>query len=264
MKESLKNIFFKIWYWYVSTIDTNADVTFMNYGYSKDDHKIKLDEIDEQNRYSVQLYDLVARGADINKKDIVEIGCGRGGGISYINRCFSPGSSTGLDLNNKAIEFCKEHYSNEGINFVQGDARSLPFPDDTFDVVINVESSHRYQHIDRFFSEVHRVLRPGGFFLFADFRPKNKLGQLQQQLADSKFKIVKNDMITKQVLEALKLSSNKREELIHMLTPKLLQSLGKKFAATEGTPTYNKFASREFEYFFYVVTHKFVDSKGEK
>ena len=88
MKEGLKNIFFKIWYWYVSTIDKNADVTFMNYGYSKDNHKIKLDEIDEQNRYSVQLYDLVGRSADINKKDIVEIGCGRGGGISYINRCF--------------------------------------------------------------------------------------------------------------------------------------------------------------------------------
>ena len=34
MKEKLKSIFFKIWYWYVSTVDKNAEVIFMNYGYS--------------------------------------------------------------------------------------------------------------------------------------------------------------------------------------------------------------------------------------
>lgn len=55
MKDKLKNIFFKFWYWYLSSIDKNADVIFMNYGYSKDNHKIKLDEVDEKNRYSAQL-----------------------------------------------------------------------------------------------------------------------------------------------------------------------------------------------------------------
>jgi len=54
MKEKLKNVFFKFWYWYLSSIDKNSEVIFMNYGYSKDNHKIELKETDEKNRYSIQ------------------------------------------------------------------------------------------------------------------------------------------------------------------------------------------------------------------
>ena len=113
MKEKLKNAFFRIWYWYISTIDKNAEVIFMNYGYLKDNHKIKLDESDEKNRYSAQLYNLVATGADIKGKDILEVGCGRGGGLSYINRYLSPRSVTGVDLNKKAIEFSMAFFISE-------------------------------------------------------------------------------------------------------------------------------------------------------
>ena len=113
MKEKLKNVFYRIWYWYLSTIDKNAEVIFMNYGYSKNNEKIKLYENDEKNRYSAQLYNLVATGIDIKGKDILEVGCGRGGGLSYINRYLLPKSATGVDLNKKAIEFCKTYYSNE-------------------------------------------------------------------------------------------------------------------------------------------------------
>ncbi|MCD4834324.1 MAG: class I SAM-dependent methyltransferase [Bacteroidales bacterium] len=253
MKEKLKNVFFRVWYWYVSTVDKNAEVIFMNYGYSKDNHKIKLDENDEKNRYSAQLYNLVATGADIKGKDILEVGCGRGGGLSYINRYLSPNSVTGVDLNKKAIEFCKKHYSNERIKFLQANAQSLNFQDNAFDVVINVESSHRYSQMDKFLDEVYRVLKPGGVFLFADFRHEIELEGLNTQLKNSNFIFFKDEKITANVLEALKLSTSERENLIHKIVPKFLHGLGKKFAATEGTPTYNKFLTQEFEYLFCVL-----------
>ena len=127
MVDKLKNFLFRIWYWYLSTIDRNAQVIFMNYGYSNDKHKIKLDENDEKNRYSIQLYHLVATGIDIKGKDILEVGCGRGGGLSYINRYLEPGLVTGVDLSNKAIEFYKKYYANERIKFSQADAQNLNF-----------------------------------------------------------------------------------------------------------------------------------------
>ena len=37
------------------------------------------------------------------------------------------------------------------------------------------------------------------------------------------------------------------------ILPGFLQSLGKNFAATEGSSTYKKFTTREFEYVFYVL-----------
>jgi ubiquinone/menaquinone biosynthesis C-methylase UbiE len=253
MKEKLKNVFFRIWYWYVSTVDKNAEVIFMNYGYSQDNHKIKLDESDEKNRYSAQLYNLVATGTDIEGKDILEVGCGRGGGLSYIYRYLLPSSATGVDLNKKAIEFCKKYYTREDIKFLQSNAQNLNFPDKAFDVVINVESSHRYSKMDVFLDEVYRVLKPDGVFLFADFRQKNEFEQLDYQFKNSKFVHLMNKTITANVLEALKLSTSERENLIHKIVPKFLHGLGKKFAATEGTPTYNKFLTGEFEYVFYVL-----------
>lgn len=253
MKEKLKNVFFRIWYWYVSTVDKNAEVIFMNYGYSKDNHKIKLDASDEKNRYSAQLYNLVATGTDIEEKDILGVGCGRGGGLSYIHRYFLPGSTTGVDLNKKAIEFCKTYYSQEDIKFLQSNAQNLNFPDNAFDVVINIESSHRYSQMDVFLDEAYRVLKQDGVFLFADFRQEKELAQLNFQFKNSKFVHLMKETITANVLEALKLSTSERENLIHKIAPKILHGLGKKFAATEGTPTYNKFLTGEFEYVFYVL-----------
>ena len=108
MKEKVKNIFFKIWYWYISTIDKNAEVIFMNYGYSKNNQKVELKKEDENNRYSIQLYNHTIAGIDIKEKNILEVGCGRGGGLSYINRYLSPNNVTGIDLNKKAVDFCKK------------------------------------------------------------------------------------------------------------------------------------------------------------
>lgn len=254
MKEKLKNVFFKFWHWYVSVVDKSTEVIFMNYGYSKDNHRIELDQNDEKFRYSIQLYHLVATGAEIKGKEILEVGCGRGGGLSYINRTFAPNSAIGIDLNKKAIKFCNKKYSSEKNKFFQADAQKLNFGDNAFDVVINIESSHRYSKVDLFLSEVYRVLKPGGVLLFADFGNQYDLRKLNRQFKNMKFKRLKNETITENVLEALKLSTPNREELVRKLLPKFLQNLGRNFAATEGTTTYNKFLTREFEYVFYVLS----------
>ncbi|MDO9580466.1 MAG: class I SAM-dependent methyltransferase [Bacteroidales bacterium] len=187
MKDKLKNVFFKFWYWYLSSIDKNAEVIFMNYGYSKNNHKIELKETDEKNRYSIQLYHLIATGVDIEGKDILEVGCGRGGGLSYIYRYLSPNFVTGVDLNRKAINFCNKKYSTERIKFLQANAQKLTFPKDSFDVVINIESSHRYSEIDLFLDEVYRVLKPSGFFLFTDFRDNIEIEKLNTQFGSQIF-----------------------------------------------------------------------------
>lgn len=252
MGEVVINYFYRILYWYISKVDKSAEVTFMNYGYSKDNHEIQLEESDVTDRYSVQLYHHVANRIDLKGKDLLEVGCGRGGGLSYVNRYLSPKSATGIDLNKRAISFCKNHYEN--IAFFQGNAESLKFEDNSFDVVINVESSHRYNQIDKFISEVYRVLKPGGYFILTDFRSQNEIEKLNDQLTKSNFNLLRHELITLNVLEALKLSSAKREDIVHRLTPKIAHRYIKDFAGTEGSPTFKKFATNEFEYLLYILT----------
>jgi ubiquinone/menaquinone biosynthesis C-methylase UbiE len=219
MKDFAANVFFRFWYWLVCKVDRKSVVTFMNYGFTKNNEEIELEEKDKSNRYSAQLY-INATRIDIKDKDILEVGCGRGGGLSYVKRYLSPKSATGVDLNDKAIEFCNSHYAGQNIKFIQGNAQQLKFDDNSFDAIINVESSHRYPQFEKFISESYRVLKPNGYFLFTDFRFQHQLAKLSQQIKDSGFEVVEHEIITPHVLEALILSSNETIKLIQNMAPK--------------------------------------------
>ena len=69
----------KIWYRYITELDKGAQVTFMNYGYA-DPKKIILKKSDEKDRYCIQLYHHVASAVSLKGRDVLEVGCGRGGG----------------------------------------------------------------------------------------------------------------------------------------------------------------------------------------
>lgn len=253
MKRALRNLFFRIWYWYVSTVDKNAEVIFMNFGYNYRDKKIDMSEKDEPNRYSAQLYHYTASGAEIAGKDVLEVGCGRGGGLSYVNRTFKPKSVTGIDLGKAAIKFNKSYYKEEGGHFEQADAQNLPFKDESFDVVLNVESSHRYPQMELFVSEVKRVLRPGGHLLFIDFRYDHEIDQMHKHLEESGMEILQEVDVTRNVVEALSLATPSRVKLVENLAPKFLHEIGKNFAAVEGSDSYLHFLTRQYVYKYYVL-----------
>lgn len=251
-RAKLLNPLWKIFYWYISHLDRKGEVTFLNYGYS-DGKKLELKKEDEKNRYSIQLYHHIANFIRLKGLDVLEVGCGRGGGASYIARYLKPKSIKGIDLCKKAIDFCKKNYSVNGLSFCYGNALNLPYTDNNLDAIINVESSHRYSDMGRFLREVYRVLKPGGYFLFADLRDKCTILSLRQYLNNSKLKIIKEELITPHVVEALHLDHERRIKLIEKLAPKFLHGLTKEFAGTKETGLYKSFLTREKEYFHYIL-----------
>lgn len=253
MKFNFRESLFRIWYWYVNRVDKNAEVLFMNYGYAEKDQKIPLDEQNEPNRYSIQLYHHLAVETEIKDKDIVEIGCGRGGGLFYIAKNFSPATATGIDLDSLAASFCTRNYNLQGLSFAQGDAQNLNLKDNSYDVVINVESSHRYPDMKAFLGEVSRILRPDGHFLYTDFRYDYEMEDLKKELESSGLTILKERMITEEVVASLEHDDARRRKLIKKLTPKILHKTALDFAGTVGSETYNQFATRKYIYYSYVL-----------
>lgn len=246
-------LFFRVAYWFISTIDKKGEVRFMNYGYHEKEKELILSTENEKNRYAIQLYHQLVTSVNCKDKNILEVGSGRGGGLNYIYHNFFPASATGIDLNQKAIEFCNHQYQGNRLNFIQGNAESLPIKSESADVIINIESSHGYPHLEKFLSEVHRVLKRGGYFLFADFRPKLNLPLLGKRILDARLKIISERLITENVVSALDLIHHSREEQIAKLVPGIFRGMSRHFTALKGTPMYNNFKNREYEYVLFVI-----------
>jgi ubiquinone/menaquinone biosynthesis C-methylase UbiE len=177
---------------------------FLNNGYEEDPPMaLPLSASDEPNRLGLQLYHRTATQVDLRGKQVLEVGCGHGGGASYLMRSLGPASYTGLDVNADGIAFCRQRHNVPGLDFLPGDAENLPFRDESFDVVINVESSHCYLDFPGFLAGVARVLRAGGHFLYADARHSLDIAEWQAALANAPMRMLSERDISAEVARGL-------------------------------------------------------------
>lgn len=214
---------------------------------------IPLQSEDEPNRNCIQLYHHVATQVSLAGENVLEVSCGHGGGAAYLVRALAPKRYTALDLNPAGIRFCQGRHRVDGLVFVQGDAENLPFESNAFDAVINVEASHCYPSFPRFLAEVARVLRPGGHFLYADFRFSDRIAEWEQSIASASLRVLRTRTINTEVLRGMGLNSSRSEELVAKYLPRFLRSVGYDFAGTKGSRIYNALNNGELSYRSYCM-----------
>eukprot|EP00913_Durusdinium_trenchii_P010562 g9906.t1 len=194
----------------------DADWRFMNYGYLAEGSPFPLKPEDEPERVFIGLYQQAVDGLALEGAHVLEVGSGRGGGSRYIARYYAPASVTGMDYSPETVRRARRlNADTPGLSFENGDAELMPFADGSFDLVVNIESSHCYGDVPAFSREVARVLRPGGWFTFADMRPKNQLATLDQQLAAPGLELVSQHNITPGVLAALDAAEDRKSARIN-------------------------------------------------
>ena len=228
------------------------DVIFMNWAYETDPPMdIELTPADELDRYPIQLYHATATQAELAGKRVLEVGCGRGGGASYITRTLKPASYTGLDLNAAGIEFCRHRHQVPGLDFVVGNAEDLPFRDESFDAVVNIESSHCYPHFSRFLSEVARVLRTGGAFLYADTRPRSYCELWERDLNESALQVIARRDISTEVVRGMELNSARWEAAADSLVPWFARRAARRGVPARGSKVWENAESGRMPYLMY-------------
>lgn len=125
-------------------------------------------DMDMKGQHARSLYPiLLERLSHISYHSALDLGCGTGEMIKQILQLDSRKELYGLDISEEMLLVAKNKLPDQ-VKLLLGDSESLPFQDNTFDVVYCNDSFHHYPAPRNVLREVHRVLKPGGTFLMGD------------------------------------------------------------------------------------------------
>jgi len=98
----------------------------------------------------------------------LELGCGSGVVVTYLAKEYE-GEVVGIDMDPQQVALA--HKSGNGlpnVRYLEADATTLPFKSSSFDVVLSFGVLHHIKDWLGALKEVRRVLKPGGYFVYAD------------------------------------------------------------------------------------------------
>lgn len=116
---------------------------------------------------------------------VFEIGCGGGLNQPFYDRTKVTGFS-GIDPSGKLLEYAREQAAKKGwqADIRQGIGEAIPFEDESFDTVVCTYTLCSVQDHRQVLSELRRILKPGGKFLFLEHgrAPEASVQRWQQRI----------------------------------------------------------------------------------
>ncbi len=158
------------------------DKLYLNLGYWKD----SPEGMDLAGDY---LCDLLAKTADIKSSDVIlDVGYGFGDQDIFLSKKYNPKMIYGINITPHQVRIAQKRVEEAGVSkklrLEEGNATSLRYEDNTFDLVFALEAAFHFQTREKFFKEAYRVLKPGGKIVLTDItafakklRLKNKILQ---------------------------------------------------------------------------------------
>lgn len=127
----------------------------------------------------------------IQPKTILDIGSGTGIATHALSRRYKKAHVIALDLAPNMLKQARKkgnllHQLTSKRGFVCGDAEHLPFADNSIDLIFSSSTLQWCTNLDQTFTDLKRILSPGGLLMFSTFGP-DTLKELRQswQAADS-------------------------------------------------------------------------------
>jgi MPBQ/MSBQ methyltransferase len=97
---------------------------------------------------------------------ILDVACGKGATTKHLLNYYTPDNVIGINISEKQLQTCRLNVP--GCTFLLMNATQLAFEEGYFDCIICVEAAFHFDTRERFLSEAHRVLKPGGRLVLSD------------------------------------------------------------------------------------------------
>ncbi len=108
----------------------------------------------------------------IDPANVLDVGCGGGRNAGELAKRYSSAKVTALDYSEvsvaKATEYNKAMIESGRISVKRGDVSDLTLPADTYDLVTAFETIYFWPGLEKCFSQVAKVLKPGGVFMIVN------------------------------------------------------------------------------------------------
>jgi len=235
-----------VWYPTLHHYSKYLNLKFLNFGYipkpdSKEDAKFnkiisknydgitKIFTPLEDHLPNLYLYEktlsMCPKHPDLEDFEILEAGCGLGNGMQWVQSAHPEVKST------SGIDRVVRDSQNGMITY--SDVHDMQKDSNSYDLVLNVESSHFYANIKKFLQEVERVLKPGGFFCWTDiayskedynnkyiFSTLNKfliIDDILKAAEEANLELINYEDITKPVLKGIDQTAKRYDQMCDKL-----------------------------------------------
>ncbi len=147
---------------YRDILRDNIKITGVDSDYFSD-HKIRV--LQEYENYS-----------NLDQIKFLDFGCGDGNSSKFFTKHFQKGQYVGIDISVESIEIANKNIA-KNVAFKHFDGLSIPFEDNSFDMVFTACVLHHIEFINhpQIFKEILRVLKPGGKFYIFEHNPFNPI-----------------------------------------------------------------------------------------
>ena len=120
----------------------------------------------------VAINDLKALAGDSLSQggSLLDVGCGQGKSFRLLHEAFQPARLLGLDADPHSVRLSEAEAAREAlqVKVFTADCAQIPLPDASVDMVFCHQTFHHLVEQQRALAEFWRVLKPGGYLLFAE------------------------------------------------------------------------------------------------
>jgi ubiquinone/menaquinone biosynthesis C-methylase UbiE len=160
----------------------------------------------------------------------------------------------GMDYTKNMVQIARDKVGNKDAKFLQGNGVSLPFSDNSFDLVFSVDVFHHIafeglHYVDQALAEVHRILSPGGTLLIYEANPLNIYWYYyMHKIGEDNARLMRNGFLRSKVARAgFALSEGRYMGFVpQFLSPGMLRAFRGIERVVEAAPLLNKLCSNYY------------------